>query len=67
MFEHLKETGLSYRAHMKQALNYYGCLQVCAIKVFVHAFVPSIFTKDASNEICRLHKEMHGDTTKTII
>ena len=61
MFEHLRETGLSYRAHMRQALGYYGCLQMCAIKVFVHAFLPPVFTKDASNEICRLHKEMHGE------
>ncbi len=65
MFKHLQETGLSYWAHMRQALIYFACIQMCAIKVFVHAFWPDLFTKDASNEICRLHKEMHGDTKKT--
>ena len=61
MFDHLKETGLSYFAHMRQALGYFACLQLCAIKVLAHAFLPFLFTKDASDEICRLHKEMHGE------
>jgi len=61
MFDHLKETNLSYIAHMRQALSYFACIQLCAIKVFIHAFVPSLYTKDASDEICRLHKEMHGE------
>ena len=59
MFDHLKETGLSYFTHMKQAMGYSIRLQTCAIKVFTHAFLPDVFTKDASNEIDRLHKEMH--------
>ena len=66
MFDHLRETGLTYFAHMKQALGYFVRLQGCAIKVLSHAFWPSLFTKDASNEICKLHKEMHGETSKTI-
>ena len=61
MFDHLKETGLSYFTHMKQALGYFVRLQVCAIKVFAHAFLPDVFTKDASEEICRLHEEIHGE------
>ena len=60
MFKHLQETGLSYFAHMHQALRYFVCIQLCAIKVLIHAVLPDIYTKDASNEICRLHKEMHG-------
>ncbi len=58
MFDHLKGTGLSYFAHMKQALGYFWRIQSCASKVFVHAIWPDLFTKDASNEICKLHKEM---------
>lgn len=65
MFKHLHETDLTYIAHMRQALGYFGCIQLCAIKVLVHAVVPDLFTKDASDEICRLHKEMHGEKTKT--
>jgi len=61
MFDHLKETGLPYLTHMKQAIGYFVRLQVCAIKVFVHAIWLDLFTKDASSEICRLHKEMHGE------
>ena len=61
MSDHLRETELSYFAHMKQALSYYARLQTCAIKVFMHAFLPDTFVKDASGEICRLHKEMHGE------
>ena len=61
MFDHLRETGLSYFAHMQQAVSYSARLQVCAVKVLTHAFLPFLFTKDASNEICRLHKEMHGE------
>jgi len=61
MFDHLRETGLPYFAHMRQALSYFGRLQICAIKVFIHSFLPNMFTKDASNEICRLYKEMHGE------
>ncbi len=64
MFKHLQETSLSYFAHMRQALGYFRCLQLCAIKVLVHAIAPDMFTKDASDEICRLHKEMHGEKTK---
>ena len=66
MFDHLRETGLSYFAHMKQALGYFVRLKACAIKVLTHAFWPSLFTKDASNEICKLHKEMHGETKTTV-
>ena len=61
MFKHLRDTGLTYMAHMRQALGYSGRLQVCAIKVFAHAFLPDIFTKDASDEINRLHKEMNRE------
>ena len=61
MFDHLKETGLSYFTHMKQAVGYSIRLQKCAIKVFAHAVVPDLFTNGASNEICKLHKEMHGE------
>lgn len=63
MFKHLQETGLSYFAHMLQAIKYFGCIQLCAIKVLIHAFCPDLFINDASNEICRLHKEMHGEKT----
>ena len=61
MFKHLRDTGLSYMAHMRQALGYYGRLQMCAMKVLLHAFIPDVYTKDASDEVCKLHKEMHGE------
>jgi len=61
MFDHLRETDLSYFAHMQLAVSYSARLQVCAAKVLAHAFLPFLFTKDASDEICRLHKEMHGE------
>ena len=61
MFDHLKETGLSYFAHMKQAVGYSARLQACAIKVLAHALLPDVYTKDASDEISKLHKEMHGE------
>jgi len=61
MFDHLKETGLSYFSHMKQAMGYSIRLLACSIKVFAHAFLPDMFTKDASNEIDKLHKEMHSE------
>ena len=62
MFDHLRKTDLSYFAHMKQALKYSMRLQQCAIKVFIHAFLPDKYTNDASSEICRLHEEMHSET-----
>jgi len=61
MFKHLRDTGLTYMAHMRQALGFCGRLQMCAIKVFVHSFLPDTFTKDASDEISRLHKEMNSE------
>ena len=61
MFKHLQDTGLTYMAHQRQALRYYVRIQRCAIKVFVHSILPDIFTKDASDEISRLHKEMNRE------
>ena len=61
MFDHLRETDQTYMAHMRQALHYTARLQLCAIKVFAHAWLPNMFTKDASNEISRLYKEMHSE------
>lgn len=48
-------------AHMRQALSYFGRLQMCAIKVLIHSILPDMFTKDASNEIRKLYKEMHNE------
>lgn len=61
MFKHLRETGLTYLAHQKRALHYSVRLQKCAIKVFIHSVWPDLYPRDASDEISRLHKEIHGE------
>ena len=61
MFDHLKKTDLSYCAHMKQALGYSRRLQICVVKLLLHAIVPNLYTSDVSSEINNLNKEMHRE------
>tara|TARA_B110000116_G_C16787101_1_gene561540 strand:+ start:2466 stop:2672 length:207 start_codon:yes stop_codon:yes gene_type:complete len=53
--EHLEKANESYFQHMVLALKISIELLSGAIMAFMHAFLPSIFTKGASNKIKKLH------------
>lgn len=48
---HLKENNLTYFQHLKQAMGYFAKIQIAAICVFIHAFIPFLFECTASKII----------------
>lgn len=57
---HPEAVGESYGAHFFVALRYSGRLFAAASAAFVHAFLPFLFEKTASNAI----KSMYADMTR---
>ena len=53
--EHLNLANENYFQHMRFALNISFKLIVAAIMAFMHAFLPLVFTKSASNRIKKLY------------
>lgn len=56
--EHPASVGESYGEHFRVAARFARCLAVAAGAAAVHAVVPSMCTKTASQRICQLHEEM---------
>ena len=57
--EHPASVGESYGEHFRVAARFARCLAVAAGAAAVHAVVPSMCTKTASQRICQLHEEMN--------
>jgi len=53
--KHLKEANESYFLHMLIALRVALNLIIAGTKAFIHAIVPGLFTKSASNKISELY------------
>ena len=56
MPSHLEEEGLSYFAHMKRALTISWFLGKAAILCGIHALVPCLFCKSATNVVKKLNE-----------
>jgi len=59
---HLRDNNISYFKHMRRALSWSARLAAANAALSVHAFLPFVFTKIASNSISEIHKEMNGHT-----
>ena len=58
IFDHLDETGETYREHLWCTVKY-ACLFVgLAIIILIHGLIPFILTKTASNRIKLLNTEL---------
>jgi hypothetical protein len=56
--EHPASVDETYFEHFKVAAHFARCLTIAAGAAAVHAVVPSMCTKTASERICALHTEM---------
>ncbi len=56
--EHPASVDETYLQHFKVAARFARCLTVAAGAAAVHALVPALCTKTASERICELHAEM---------
>jgi hypothetical protein len=59
--EHPASVDETYFEHFKVAAHFARCLTVAAGAAAVHAVVPSMCMKTASERICELHAEMNSD------
>ena len=48
---HLEEQGMSYLQHLAHALKYSAVLFVCSLVLVIHAFLPFVFQKYASDRV----------------
>ena len=56
--DHPRDVNETYLQHMGQALSYAGRLGAAAFCALVHALLPFLFVKTASNLIREMHGEM---------
>ena len=56
MPSHLEEEGLSYFAHMRRAITISWLLGKAAVLCGIHAFVPNLFCKSATETIEKLNE-----------
>lgn len=56
--EHPESVGESYGQHFKVAAGFAGSLAIAACAAAVHAVVPSLCTKTASQRIMAMHEQM---------
>jgi hypothetical protein len=56
--DHPASVDETYVEHFKVAAHFARCLAVAAGAAAIHAVVPSMCTKTASERICQLHEEM---------
>ncbi len=56
--EHPASVDETYFEHFKVAARFARCLTIAAGAAAVHAVIPSMCTKTASERICALHSEM---------
>ena len=55
---HPAKVGESYFGHMVVALSFAGWLALAAVAAVVHALIPALCERTASNIILRLHNRM---------
>tara|TARA_B110001454_G_scaffold215332_1_gene236539 strand:- start:2263 stop:2466 length:204 start_codon:yes stop_codon:yes gene_type:complete len=53
--EHLKDENKTYFQHFKVAFKVSRLMYIGSIQAFLHAVLPGIFKKSASNKIKQLH------------
>lgn len=58
--DHPKSVGETYGEHQRVALTYAGSLALAAMACFIHALIPSLFERFASQTITRLHDKMRA-------
>jgi len=58
--DHPQEVGETYFEHLRAASSFAGGLAICPFCCFVHALVPGLFTKSASERVERMHERMHA-------
>ncbi len=56
--DHPASVDETYTQHFRVAAHFARCLAMAAGAAAVHAVVPSLCTKSASERICQLHTEM---------
>ena len=60
--DHPHSLGESYGEHQKAALAYAASLAVAAMACFVHALIPCLFERTASQSVTRLYEHMRART-----
>ncbi|MYE82594.1 MAG: hypothetical protein F4X36_12315 [Gammaproteobacteria bacterium] len=58
--EHLDEVGESYAEHLAKASGFAAVLLIGGVACLVHAFLPFLFTRSASDRVRGLHQAMLG-------
>jgi len=56
--KHPKEVGESYLRHMFNALRYSFTFLLLFVIAFIHAILPFLFARTASDIVCELSKDM---------
>jgi hypothetical protein len=60
--DHPQSLGESYGEHQRAALAYSVSLALAAIACFIHAIVPCLFERTASQTVTRLYENMRART-----
>lgn len=58
--DHPQSLGETYGEHRKAALAYSTSLALAAMACFVHALIPRLFERTASQTVIRLHDNMRA-------
>lgn len=64
--DHPESVGESYFQHMAVALSFAGSLLGAGLAALVHAFLPFLFVKTASDTVKRLYARMINRVPKAI-
>jgi hypothetical protein len=54
MNRHLENTNMTYWQHWCFAMCHAKCCCVCAVKLFVHAWMPNVFTTAGTDLVCKM-------------
>lgn len=57
MSDHLEQTQMTYWQHWRFAMCYARCCMVCAVRLFLHAWMPQLHQTAGRDLVCR----MRGD------
>ena len=58
LFDHPRSVGESYREHAGIAVRFGATMVAGGIKCLVHAMLPAVFERSASDCVARLHNEL---------
>jgi len=58
--EHLDEVGESYAKHLAKASGFAAVMLLGGVACLIHALLPFVFTRSASDRVSRLHQAMLG-------